>query len=201
VDDVDGGNGRQGASEEPLDAGAVRERVARSVRELRARSGRSLADLASSAGIGKSTLHAIEAGEANPGIETLWALATALGVPFGALLETPTPSVRVVRAGQAPRVSSESGTVEARLLTTTAHGARTELYTIGIEPGEGRPMEPHAAGTIEHVLVTHGRLQVGPVGAEVTIETGDLASFPADVLHRYDAREPDTRVVLVIEYT
>ena len=68
----------------PPDASALRGQLARTVRDLRSRSGKSLADLASAAGIGKSTLHAIEAGDANPGIETLSALAGALGVPFGA---------------------------------------------------------------------------------------------------------------------
>lgn len=193
-----------GEPDQPREEGdprAVRERVAARVRELRARSGRSLADLAAVAGIGKSTLHAIEAGEANPGIETLWALATALGVPFGALLEPAGPSVRVVRAGQAPRVSSESVSLEANLLATTAHGSRAELFSLHIEPGSGPDLEPHASGTVEHVLVTHGRLRVGPVGAAVEVAEGDLASFAADVPHVYEALESGCRAVLIIEYS
>lgn len=198
---MDGGQ-RSGPGNIPMeDPGAVRERVAARVRELRARSGRSLADLAASAGIGKSTLHAIEVGEANPGIETLWALATALGVPFGALLEPSAPNVRVVRAGQAPRVSSESVAMQARLLVTTATGSRSELFTLDIEPGAGPDLEPHATGTVEHVVVTQGRLRVGPAGGAVEIGEGDLASFAADVTHVYEALEPGTRAVLVIEYT
>lgn len=188
-------------SADGVDPTGVRERVAARVRDLRARSGRSLADLASAAGIGKSTLHAIEAGEANPGIETLWALATALGVPFGALLEAAGPSVRVVRAGQAPRVSSESVSLEAHLLATTSHGARAELFTLSIEPGAGPDLEPHTGGTVEHVLVTHGRLRVGPVDHAVEVGEGDLASFAADVPHVYEALEPGCRAVLIIEYS
>ena len=112
------------------DATELRSRIAASVRDLRGRSGHSLAEVAAAAGIGKSTLHAIEAGVANPGIETLWALARALGVPFGALLEQPQATTRVVRAAEAPRIASESSAMQALLLTTTSHGARVEVYAL-----------------------------------------------------------------------
>jgi transcriptional regulator with XRE-family HTH domain len=186
---------------EPEGAGELRSRVASSVRDLRARAGRSLADVAAAAGIGKSTLHAIETGDANPGIETLWALARALGVPFGALLDPPTPAVRVLRAADAPRIAAETSAMQALLMTTTAHGARVELYSLELEPSPDRDAEPHSAGTIEHVLVTAGRLKVGPVGHEQELEAGDLVSFPGDVAHRYRALAVATRAVLLLEYS
>jgi transcriptional regulator with XRE-family HTH domain len=194
------GVGNEGRTPAVDDAGELRARVARSVRELRGRSGRSLADVAAAAGIGKSTLHAIEAGEANPGIETLWALAGALGVTFGDLLDPPSPSVRVVRAGEGPRVESESSRMRAHLLATTAHQSRVEVFSLDLDPGAERGAEAHAAGTVEHVLVTHGALRVGPADATAALGPGDLATFPADVEHVYEATEPHTRAVLLIEY-
>ncbi|GGI04789.1 helix-turn-helix domain-containing protein [Egicoccus halophilus] len=183
----------------------LRARVAATVRELRTRSGRSLADVSGAAGIGKSTLHAIEAGDANPGIETLWALARALGVPFGALLEPQLPAVRVLRAADAPRLRSERSNLEARVLLSTSQLARVELSVLELDPaGPGDPdgnADPHTAGTVEHVLVTSGRLRVGPVDALVDLEVGDLATFPGDVAHRYEARSAGTRAVLLVEYT
>lgn len=182
------------------DAAALRHRIAATVRDHRARAGRSLADLAAGAGIGKSTLHAIESGDANPGIETLWSLARALGVPFGQLLDPPSPSVRVVRAGEGPRVASEASAMQAFLLVTTAPGARAEVYVLHLEPGPVRDAEPHSAGTTEHVLVTAGSLRVGPLDEHVDLGVGDLVSFPGDVAHRYEALTDGTRLVLIIEY-
>ncbi len=182
------------------EVGDLRGRIASTIRELRSRSGRSLADVAAGAGIGKSTLHAIEAGDANPGIETLWALARALGVPFGELLEPPAPRVRVVRAGDAPQVASELATLEAQLLLTTGRAARVEVFTLSLRPGPVRDAEPHAAGTVEHVLVTAGCLRVGPVDAPVELAPGDLISFSADRAHRYEALADATRAVLLVEY-
>jgi transcriptional regulator with XRE-family HTH domain len=189
-----------GDANPPPDAAELRTQVARTVRELRARSGRSLADLASTAGIGKSTLHAIESGDANPGIETLWALAGALGVPFGHLLDPPTPVMRVVRAGEGPRVASEAATMQAHLLASTGHAARVELYDLHLQLGPLRDAQPHTDGTVEHVLVTAGKLRVGPVDAAVELGVGDLATFPGDTGHCYEALEQDTRAVLLIEY-
>lgn len=182
------------------DTTALRARIADRVRSLRQETGRSLADLAAAAGIGKSTLHAIEAGEANPGIETLWALAGALGVPFGALLEVPAPRVRLVRATEGPEVVAEHTAMRARLKVATAHHRRTELYTLDLEPVGRRLAEPHGRGTVEHVLLLAGALRVGPEDAEVTLEPGDLASFPGDVAHRYETLAPATRAVLLLEY-
>ena len=182
------------------DASQLRERVAASARAIRARSGRSLADVATAAGIGKSTLHAIEAGDANPGIETLWSLAHALGVPFGALLDAPAPPVRVVRHGDGPQVASEASTLRAHLLATTGHACRAELYHLSLEPGPVRDADSHPAGTIEHVLVTAGRLRVGPCSRPVELDPGDLATFPGDDRHRYEALEQGTTAVLLLEY-
>jgi transcriptional regulator with XRE-family HTH domain len=182
-------------------ADALRARVAASVRDHRARSGASLSELAAAARIGKSTLHAIEAGDANPSIETLWALARALEVPFGELLDPPMPNVRVVRAGEGPKVEAAEGApMVAHLLTSTARGARTEWYTLELAPGPSRLADGHSAGTVEHVMVITGTLRVGPEDAPVELGPGDLATFPGDVRHRYDASDGGATALLLLEY-
>ena len=72
--------------------------VAANIRTLRAQAGLTLADLAAAAGLGKSTLAQLESGRANPSVETLWAIAAALEVPFARIVEEERPSLRVVRA-------------------------------------------------------------------------------------------------------
>src|SRR5215469_16561897 len=92
----------------------VSDTVGHNLRRHRRAAGMSLAELATAAGIGKSTLHALELGDGNPTLSTLWALATALGIPLGELLDDqPAPTV-VVRAGEGARVDGTS--VHARLL-------------------------------------------------------------------------------------
>src|SRR3954452_3245440 len=112
--------------------------IAAALRRERERAGISLAELARRAGLAKSTLSQLEAGNGNPSVETLWALAVALGVPFSRLVEPPTPSVRVIRAGQAAGVPSDQADFVGRLLAAGAPHARRDLYVIDLEPGAPR---------------------------------------------------------------
>ncbi len=52
--------------------------IARSLVRERQRTGLSLAEIARRAGIAKSTLSQLEAGNGNPSLETLWSLCVAL---------------------------------------------------------------------------------------------------------------------------
>lgn len=185
-------------SSSPTSIGDV---VATNLRRLRAQAELSLSELSRRAGVAKSTLSALESGSANPNIETLWALATALGVPFGQLVAEAHVPVRVIRAGEGARVgSSRDATYAVRLLASTAQRSARDLYVLEAEPGRIRSAEPHNPGTIEHAICSQGRIRLGPPDNEVTIDPGDYAAFHADVPHTYEALEARTRVLLVMEY-
>src|SRR3712207_3900014 len=81
--------------------------IAAALRRERERAGLSLAELARRAGLAKSTLSQLEAGNGNPSVETLWSLGVALGVPFSRLVEPPPTQIRVIRAGTGPRLQAD----------------------------------------------------------------------------------------------
>src|SRR3954447_12546857 len=84
---------------------AAQAALAGNLRRLRVAARVSLSELARATGVGKATLSAIENGRGNPTVETLAALADALGVPVVDLLDAPRPApVTVVRAGRGERV-------------------------------------------------------------------------------------------------
>ncbi|MGW5644206.1 helix-turn-helix domain-containing protein [Saccharopolyspora sp. NPDC003752] len=176
------------------------ETIAASLRRERDRAGLTLTELARRAGIAKSTLSQLESGTGNPSVETLWALGVALGVPFSRLVDPPTPQVRVVRAGQVPLVRSEQSTYAAALLSSGRSGARRDLYVLELEPGGVRHADAHIPGSVEHVVLTSGRLLAGPEENPVELGVGDYISFSGDVPHMYEALEPATRAVLVMEH-
>ncbi len=182
------------------DAAALVSVVAANIRRLRERAGLSLGGLAGAAGVGKSTLSLLETGNANPSIETLWAVARALGVPFGQLLEPAVPDVRVVRAGEGVRLEAEDAPFRSRLLAASPRRGSTELYALESEPGRPRLAQPHLAGVVEHLLVVAGAMRAGPCESPVELGPGDLASFDGDVAHLYEATEPGTRAVLWMDY-
>jgi transcriptional regulator with XRE-family HTH domain len=174
--------------------------IAAALRRERERAGMSLTELARRAGIAKSTLSQLEAGTGNPSVETLWALGVALGIPFSRLVEPPSPAVRVVRKGEGPRIQADRADFIGKLLAAGSPHARRDVYVIELEPGTGRYAEPHIPGTVEHLVVAAGRVRSGPEDAPVELAPGDYAAFAGDVPHRYEALEPGTWCVLVMEH-
>jgi transcriptional regulator with XRE-family HTH domain len=174
--------------------------IAASLRRERERHGISLTELARRAGIAKSTLSQLEAGAGNPSVETLWALAVVLDVPFSRLVEPPGTPVHVLRAGEGVVVRSEQAPFTGTLLAACPPGARRDLHVITGEPGAARKAEAHIPGTTEHMIVTAGRWRTGPAGEEVELGPGDYARFPGDRLHTYEALSPGSAAVLVMEY-
>ncbi|WP_245736675.1 helix-turn-helix domain-containing protein [Micromonospora pattaloongensis] len=174
--------------------------IAAALRRERERAGLSLTELARRAGIAKSTLSQLESGAGNPSVETLWSLGVALGVPFSRLVEPVTPTVQVIRAGEGPRVQAERAEFAATLLSAGSPHARRDIYLLTIEPSAGREADAHLPGSIEHLIVAAGRLRTGPVSEPVELGPGDYATFGGDAPHRYEALEPGTVAVLVMEH-
>jgi transcriptional regulator with XRE-family HTH domain len=183
---------------------AVRS-VARNVASLRAARKLSLSELARTADISKSTLFKLERGEGNPSVETLWSLAVALEVPFGALfVDKEPPVVDLLRGDDAPVVGLEprgddAGCVMRHLLSRHPRG-ELELYALDFEPGARRDAGPHPPGVVEHVVGVAGVVDVGPAGDSAVLRPGDRITFPGDRPHHYHALEGRSRVLVVIDY-
>jgi transcriptional regulator with XRE-family HTH domain len=175
--------------------------IAASLRRERERAGLTLTELARRAGVAKSTLSQLESGTGNPSVETLWALGVALGVPFSRLVEPPAAPVRVVRAGQGPRVPSDQAHFAGTLLAAGAPHGRRDLYVIELEPGPVRHAQAHLPGSVEHLIVAAGRMRAGPDSEKVELDPGDYAAFPGDVPHSYEALAENTWGVLVMEHS
>jgi transcriptional regulator with XRE-family HTH domain len=177
---------------------AISDTVGRNLRGQRRAAGMSLAELAAAAGIGKSTLHALELGDGNPTLSTLWALATALDIPLGDLLDDsrPTPTV-VVRADEGARVDGAS--VHARLLHRLAAPGTVEVYELAID-GERQASDPHLPGVRECLVVTRGAVLAGPAAHPADLAAGDSIHHDAAAPHIYQGLEPDNRAVLLMLY-
>ena len=190
-----------GAVVQPGGAPPIGPVVAANLKRLRTQAELSIGELARRAGVSKSTVSALEAGTANPNIETLWALAVALGTGFGQLVAEPATPVRLIRSGEGARVgSARDASYAVRLLASTPQRSARDLYVLEAAPGKARTADAHNPGTIEHAICAHGRIRLGPVGFEVELGEGDYAVFAADVPHCYEALADETRVVLVMEY-
>ena len=181
-------------------AGAPLDVVAASLARERRRAGFSAAELARRAGIAKSTVSQLESASGNPSIETLWAISTALDIPFSRLVAPPRGGVQLIRAGEGPGVAAASATYVATLLSSCPPNARRDIYLIGAEPGAARDSEPHSLGVVEHVVIGHGRALLGPSDAPMELGPGDYLAYPGDEKHTFRALEEHTFAVMVSEH-
>ena len=165
-----------------------------------------LSALAEQAGVAKSTVSLIERGQGNPSIDTVWALASALGVPFTSLFhdEPPADDVSVVREDDGSVIAVESAGLEeglvVRHMLTRTGGALIEIYTLVLDEGAVRHAEAHVAGLFEHITVAAGKFEISSDSFTETLGQGDLISFRADRPHTYRVLEGPARLVSVHEY-
>ncbi len=165
------------------------------VRTLREQRGWSLSALAARAAVGKATLSEIEAGRRNATLETLYAIAAQLGVGLSALLTAP-GSGRVTE----PVVHGDA--VDGVLIAAYHDpGVTTEIYRLRIRPGRVQVSPGHGPGVVEHLLVTSGRVRVGPVGTPADVVAGGDLIWEASAPHTYVATGPEpAEAVLVIRH-
>ena len=174
--------------------------IADQLRRLRASRGLSASALARQAGIAKSTLTQLELGRGNPGIETLWALANTLGVPFAELIAAAPADVAIVRAGQGTTTEDEQATMQATLIDTAWSGRRQSLYRLHLAAGATHVSQAHLPATIEHLYVISGRLSAGPQDQPVVLAPGDYMRYAGDGTHVYQAYETDAEALLIMAY-
>jgi len=164
--------------------------VADNLARRRAERGLSLAKLAEASGVSRAMLNQIERGRSVPTIGVLWKIATALEVPFSALLEGPAEAATVVlRAERAWTLQAQGGAFASRALfpldAPAAPAARVEMYELRLAAGVEERADPHAQGTLENLVVNTGCVEVEVDGVAHRLEAGDAIRFRADVPHAY----------------
>jgi transcriptional regulator with XRE-family HTH domain len=174
--------------------------LARNLRRTRLERAISLSQLARSSGVSKATLSGIERGMGNPSVDTVWALARALNVPFGELFEeSAVDAVSVRRIDEAQVVTCEGGFVGRRLLTRQGRGS-LEIYILDLARYAKRDAAAHSPGVVEHVIVLAGRAEVGPDGEVAVLGEGDAMTFLADRPHHYRALDGPARLLSLTDY-
>ena len=160
----------------------------------RYRSKRSIAldTLAERSGIRVDLLQKLEDGQAVPSLRAIWHLATALEIPFGALLENTTlavasdPDFRVQRSDRGRVITNAANDFHSRVLFLEGDPRTPEVYELTLAPGCFERAEAHARDTYEHIAVIRGTLTVRAGNKEAQLGAGDAIFFRADLPHSYE---------------
>lgn len=173
----------------------LNEDVGRRLRTLRRERDLSLSELSRRSRVGKGTLSELESGTRNPTLETLYALATALGLPLSAVLSDPLPTDG---RGPAPAGVSGSAVTAVLLERYEDEAAVTDVFRISIRAGAVQESEAHVPGTHESLMVLTGTAVVGPPDDTRTAGPGASAHWRADAPHVYGALDGGVEGVLFV---
>jgi transcriptional regulator with XRE-family HTH domain len=176
--------------------------VGANLRRLRNERGLSLEKLSRVSGVSRAMLGQVELGQSAPTINVLWKIASALGVPFSALISSRTSGgIQVLRAEAAKRLTSHDGSFSSRALFPFDEPRRVEFYELTLSPGGVEKAEPHNPGTIENLAVAEGAVEIEVAGRKEVLQAGDAIVFEADLPHVYRSRsDRETVMYLVMTY-
>lgn len=160
--------------------------VGQNIKQLRARRGMTLDALARASSVSRAMLGQIETGRSVPTINVVWKIAVAFDVPFATLIAAPSADrVHLFPAHGARVLTSASGDFTSRALFPFDGKRRPEFYELRLKAHGVENAEPHAAGTMENLVVSHGRVDVDIAGEVHPLGPGDAILFQADRPHAY----------------
>lgn len=169
--------------------------LSNNISKIREERGLTISGMAERSGISKSILSDIENGIGEPTIETIWAIANTLDVPFGVLvtdvdgISTDTKQIKSTHTGS-----------NVKLIERTGTDHPIEVYTVDFPAGQRQESKAHPIGVIETVSVISGALLVGEIDKPRLIHAGESYAFPADVPHIYEPYGIDAKTIIKIEY-
>jgi transcriptional regulator with XRE-family HTH domain len=155
------------------------------VHDERRRAGVSLRELAAASGLSTTTVHQIESGRGSPSLATLQALASALGVPLGALLESQgsqAPKAILLPAGERPRTSVPRGSLER--LASGLPGQKVRGVLLTLAPGGDTGQDTMTHPGHELVFGLAGRCVYEVAGLEYWVGPGDSLVLDSRQPHR-----------------
>jgi transcriptional regulator with XRE-family HTH domain len=176
--------------------------IGRNLKRLRQARGYSMEQLAKRSGVSRAMLSQVEHGRSVPTIGLLWKIASALDVPFSTLTsQSDTPGTVVLKAAEGKILSSRDGKFVSRALFPFHNERRVEFYELTLKRGAIEKADPHAAGTMENLVVSVGEVEIGTATGTYHLSPGDAIVFEADIPHSYrNVGAVDAIMFLVMTY-
>ncbi|MBK7579833.1 MAG: helix-turn-helix transcriptional regulator [Myxococcales bacterium] len=193
--------GPEGREEAPAVADLT-PTVAGNLKRFRAERGWSLQRLADESGVSRAMLGQIELERSAPTINVLWKIASALAVPFSALLsQSESATLTVLPRNQARILRSRDGKFASRALFPADHPRNVEFYELRLAPRSAEHAEAHASGIMENLVVASGNLELLIGSERRLLRPGDAIFFRADSPHVYrNTGASEVVIYLVMTY-
>lgn len=170
--------------------------IARNSKRFREDRNLSQAALAQQSGLSKQTILSLEAGRANPTIETLEALAEALEVSTRALISEMGSEV-LFQSRDYARWHTQ-GLITVRSLDQIYGSGYVHNAVIRLDKDKGVVRSfSGTRGMLRHCYVIEGQVELGPEGRTVLADEEDFVRFPGEGAHLFQAISASTLLFVV----
>ncbi|WP_054180640.1 XRE family transcriptional regulator [Trabulsiella odontotermitis] len=170
--------------------------IGNKIRRLRQSRGISLNELSKLSGVSKGALSKLESGYSNPRVDTLDAIAAALRLPIGDLLNGNNKLYPYFEKYR-PVLGDYSQTMKFRI----SPGNTSEIWLLQMNPQVTINSPGHSDGTHEHIMVHSGTLLLRFAPNEViTLQPGDFYAFSGEVPHTYISTETAISATVVMSH-
>lgn len=163
------------------------EKIAVTLKSLRAKRGWSLDAASQKTGVSKAMLGQIERGESSPTIATLWKIASGFDVSFSTFVEDSNliePEF-THRSSDFKHMHPQDDKIRVMPIFTYDDSLRFEVFIIELLPGCEHFSPPHQHGVVEHVIASSGNIEVLINGTWHTVQQNEGLRFNADIPHGY----------------
>lgn len=161
-------------------------KVGETLQKLRLARRMTLEQLSQAAGVSKSMLSEIERDKANPTIAVAWRLANSLGLSLNQLFASDRiepEAVRVLARHELPALTASEDKYVLRILGPMDLAGRFEWYHLAFGPRGALKSEAHEPGTMEHLSVLGGAMEVTVGGVSRRVKAGEIGRYRADQPH------------------
>jgi len=166
-------------------ASVVSGQLGQTIQRLRKAYNLSLGELSEQSGVAKSIISSIERNETNPTLSTIWRLSQALDTTIDKVLaETDDdPFIEHVLPKAIPVLTSEDGKCTLTIVGWLETVDWVQWYDFLAQPGGVLESEGHQRGSVEHLSVLEGELEV-EVDSEVRrARAGEILRYRSDREH------------------
>jgi transcriptional regulator with XRE-family HTH domain len=156
------------------------------IQRLRKAYNMSLGDLSEHSGVAKSIISQIERNETNPTLSTVMKLSRALDTTVDEVLRSEMKSLFIDHQSKSgiPVLESQDGLCRLAIAGPLNLVDFFQWYDFHAKPKGVLESSPHPPGTIEHLYLVSGELEVTTGGETKTLRQGEALRFRADVPHK-----------------
>jgi transcriptional regulator with XRE-family HTH domain len=177
---------RRGRRNGNVSEGDVTPALGKTIMRLRKAYNLSLGELSEQSGVAKSIISQIERNETNPTIGTVWRLSRALDTTIDEVLKdeaAPNFVDHQTKAG-IPILESQDGLCRLAIIGALNLVEFLQWYDFRAEAGGVLESDPHPPGTIEHLYLVAGELEVTVADETRKLSAGESLRYHADRPHR-----------------